>query len=81
MVRKTGRYIIAFHFMADISEVELYQSPLNRGTRALTRLYQYEGEIFACPLNDRAKLPDAYQWRRIGEHYGRTVWQAIGTNV
>jgi len=80
--RRTAAEIIAFHFSCDIKDVSegRYQS-----TRFSDPAVYVMGEDYFCcpkagqkPAVDK-QFPDRWDWKEIGEWYGRKVYRAKGT--
>jgi len=74
--RRTAPEIIAFHIGADIREVSAnrYQS-----TRYSSPGLYVVGNDYYCSPTNAQRPPSGFDWQLAGEHYGRNVWVATGT--
>lgn len=68
---KHANEVIAFHLGWNITDVtegkyQRYSSP---------SVYVCGNDYYCCPT-EKQKLPKDFDWKKVGEHYGRAVYRA-----
>lgn len=71
--KRTAPEIIGFHLGWDIADVKY-----GRYQRYASPAVYVCGNSYFCVPTAAQKLPDDFEWNRVGEYYGRVVYMAKG---
>lgn len=78
-VRRTAANIIAFHFGWDIKDMtEQRYQPTRYSSPSI---YSLDQSYFAAPSNNQPPKNMKGNWKVIGEHYGRKVFELTQENA
>lgn len=73
--RRTAAEIIAFHFGSDIRDI---QDARYQPSRYPVAIYTVGDDYYCAPnANQKLPAPAEFNWQKIGEHYGRTVYRSV----